>query len=78
MWFSPVPDQQDALDAISRFNVISVFDLRASYWQTDAVVIGTREYNLVFRYIKAADNEAADCLSRNSFQGQNRWLPLCR
>jgi hypothetical protein len=30
----PVPDQQDALDAISRFNVISVFDLRASYWQT--------------------------------------------
>ena len=30
----PVPDQQTALDSISRFNVISVFDVRASYWQT--------------------------------------------
>ena len=30
----PVQDQQTALDAISRFNVISVFDVRASYWQT--------------------------------------------
>jgi len=30
----PVPDQQTTLDVISRFNVISVFDVRASYWQT--------------------------------------------
>jgi hypothetical protein len=29
--------------------------------------LALQEYNLVFRYIKAAHNEAADCLSRNSF-----------
>jgi RNase H-like domain found in reverse transcriptase len=29
--------------------------------------LALQEYNLVFRYIKAAHNKAADCSSRNSF-----------
>jgi len=42
-----VPDQQTVLDAISRFNVISVFDVRASYWQTPI----KREYQWLSGFI---------------------------